>query len=167
VEYVEVELAWWHVVWDDAARKQFKTPWYGTGWFRWRVWRCKEAGLANLEWQRNLRWKEEECGADSPNIGQLTQQAIKAQEVLDLYKWWTEVYRNRPDPYEASGWSEYCEASRIANGGKLSFSSDKSPELKKMSDKAMKLLDKIERSYEKEDEEMLIRLIKVRKGLWT
>lgn len=167
VDYVEIELAWWHVVWDTEARKQFSTPWYGTGWFRWRVWRSKEAGLANLEWQRNLRWKEEECAPDSPNIGQLTGQAIKAQEILDLYKWWTEVYRNRPDPYEASGWSDYCDASRIANGGKLSFSPDKSPELKKMSDKASKLLDKIERSYEKEDEEMMIRLIKVRKGLWT
>jgi hypothetical protein len=167
VDFVEVELAWWHVVWDDKAYKEFHAPWYSRGWFRWRTWRSPEAGLANLEWQRNLRWKEDEVGPDSKNLGQLTPQAVKAQEILDLYKWWTEVYRNRPDPYEASGWSAYCEASREANGGRLSFSSDKTPELRKMSNKAHKLLRKIEEAYEKEDEEMMIRLIKVRHGLWT
>ncbi len=167
VDFVEVELAWWHIAWDEDARKQFKSPWYATGWFRWRTWRSPEAGLANLEWQRQLRWKEEEVGPDSKNLGELTPQAVKAQEILDLYKWWTETYRNRPDPYEASGWSAYCEASREANGGRLSWGGDKSPELKKMSNKAHKLLRKIEESYEKEDEAMMIRLIKVRHGLWT
>lgn len=167
VDFVEVELAWWHIAWDDAARKQFQAPWYARGWFRWRTWRNPECGLANLEWQRNLRWKEDEVGPDHKDLGKLTQQAIKAQEILDLYIWWTTTYRNRPDPHDASGWTEYCEASRLANGGKLSWSGDKSPELKKMSDKAHKLLQKIEAAYEKEDEQMMIRLIKVRHGLWT
>jgi hypothetical protein len=39
--------------------------------------------------------------------------------------------------------------------------------LKKASDKAHKLLQKIEAAYEKEDEEMMIRLIKIRQSLWT
>jgi hypothetical protein len=168
VDFVEVELAWWHVVWDDKAYKEFRAPWYSRGWFRWRTWRSPEAGLANLEWQRNLRWKEDEVGPDSKSLGQLTQQAVKAQEILDLYTWWTTVYPNRPEPHDASGWTEYCEASRAANGGKLSWSGkDKTPELKKMSDKSLKLLRKIEADYEKEDEAMMIRLIKVRHGLWT
>jgi hypothetical protein len=167
VDFVEVELAWWHIAWDDEARKQFEAPWYARGWFRWRTWRSAECGLANLEWQRNLRWKEDEVGPDFKGLGELTPQAVKAQEILDLYTWWTTTYRNRPDPHDASGWTEYCEASRLANGGKLSWSGDKSPELKKMSDKAHKLLEKIEAAYEKEDEQMMIRLIKVRHGLWT
>jgi hypothetical protein len=167
VDFVEVELAWWHVVWDDKAYKEFRAPWYSRGWFRWRTWRSPEAGLANLEWQRNLRWKEDEVGPDSKSLGQLTQQAVKAQEILDLYTWWTVTYRNRPDPYEASGWTAACEAQRAANGGKLSFSEPKDPALKKASDKAHKLLRKIEADYEKEDEQMMIRLIKVRHGLWT
>ena len=167
-DFVEVELAWWHLAWaDEADRAKYKAPWWRFGWWNVRLWRCPQAGLDNLEWQRNLRWKDDEVGSDSPNLGQLTPQAIKAQEILDLYNWWTQVYRNRPDPMDASGWSAYCEASRKANGGKLSFSGDKSPELKKMSDKAHKLLRKIEAAYEKEDEEMMIRLIKVRHGLWT
>jgi len=97
-----------------------------------------------------------------------TGQATSAKEIKDLYLWWTTVYPNRPDPHDASGWSDYCEASRIANGGKLSWSGgDKSPELKKQSDKSLKLLQKIEAAYEKEDEAMLIRLIKIRNSLWT
>jgi hypothetical protein len=84
-----------------------------------------------------------------------------------LYTWWTVTYRNRPDPYEASGWTAACEAQRAANGGKLSWNTPKDPTLKKQSDKAHKLLRKIEADYEKEDEQMMIRLIKVRHGLWT
>ena len=168
VDFVEVELAWWHIAWDEEARKKFKSPFWASGWFRWRTWRCPEAGLENLEWQRNLRWSANELGKDNPEVGKLTHQAINAQEILDLYKWWTEVYPNRPDPHDASGWSAYCEASRLANGGKLSWmGSDKSPELKKMGDKALKLTTKIEKQYEDEDEKMMIRLIKIRNSLWT
>jgi hypothetical protein len=167
-DFVEVELAWWHVVWDDEAAKKFQAPWYSRGWFRWRTWRSPECGLANLEWQRQLRFNEDEGFAKGdPHIGQLTPQAIKAQEILDLYTWWTETYRNRPDAYEASGWTAACEAQRVANGGKLSWNTPKDPVLKKAQNRAHKLLQKIEAAYEKEDEDMMIRLIKVRHGLWT
>jgi len=168
VDFVEVELAWFHIAWSDRNEKnKYKAPFWATGWFRWRTWRCVQAGLDNLEWQRNLRWSEAEgFEPGDKNIGKHTPQAIKAQEILDLYTWWTDTYRNRPDPYEASGWHEYCERTKELNGGKL-FGRKKTPELQKMSDKAHKLLQKIEVAYEKEDEAMMIRLIKVRHGLWT
>jgi hypothetical protein len=167
VDFVEVELAWWHIAWDDEARKQFQAPWYARGWFRWRTWRNAECGLANLEWQRNLRWTEDEVGKDFKDLGELTPQAVKAQEILDLYTWWTTTYRNRLDPYEASGWTAACEAQREANGGKISWGIPKDPVFKKAQTKAHKLLQKIEADYEAEDEAMMIRLIKVRHGLWT
>ena len=167
-DFVEVELAWWHIAWaEEDEKKKYNAPFWATGWFRWRNWRCPQAGLDNLEWQRNLVWTKDEVGEDSPNLGKPTYQAVKAQEILDLYKWWTDTYRNRPDPYEASGWSAVCEEQRAENGGKLSWHSPKSPALKKKSNQAHKLLQKIEAAYEKEDEEMMIRLIKVRHGLWT
>jgi len=166
-DFVEVERAWFHVAWDPVARKEFQAPFYATGWFRWRTWRSPAAGLANLEWARNLRFTEDEVGKDSKLIGQQTTQARNAEEILALYKWWTEVYRNRPDPYEASGWTEYCEASRAANGGSLSWSHAKDPKLKKQGARAHKLLCKIEQDYEKENEQMLIRLVKIRNSLWT
>ena len=168
VDFVEIELAWWHIAWaDENEKKKYNAPFWATGWFRWRTWRCPQAGLDNLEWQRNLVWTKDEVGEDSPNLGKPTHQAVKAQEILDLYKWWTETYRNRPDPYDISGWTAVCEEQRLENGGKLSWGSPKSPALKKKSDRAHKLLQKIEADYEKEDEAMMIRLIKVRHGLWT
>ena len=170
VDYVEIELAWWHLCWESKEeRAKYNMPWWAAGWWRVRTWRCPQAGLDNLEWQRNLRWKEDEVGSDSPNIGKPTPQAVAAQEILDLYKWWTEVYRNRPDPMDASGWSAYCDACRdeLGDGVMAMLKDTKSPKLKKQGDKAHKLLRKIEAAYEKEDEEMLIRLIKIRNSLWT
>jgi hypothetical protein len=38
---------------------------------------------------------------------------------------------------------------------------------RKASDKAHKLLRKIEAAYQKEDEQMMIRLIRIRESLWT
>lgn len=166
VDFVEVELAWWHIAWDDEAQAKYQAPFWARGWFRWRTWRNAECGLENLEWQRQLRWTKNEVGADSTELGKLTPQAIKAQEILDLYTWWTEVYPKRPDPYEASGWSDYCEAKRNLNDGRL-FGSKETPELKKQGTKALKLSGKIEQQYEREDEAMMIRLIKIRQGLWT
>jgi len=168
VDFVEVELAWWHIAWADKAEKEkYKAPFWATGWFRWRIWRCPQAGLDNLEWQRNLRWTEDEVGPDHKELNKLTPQAIKAQEILDLYTWWTKIRPARSDAYDASGWTKACEAQRIANGGKLSWCSPKDPVLKKAQTKAHKLLQKIEADYESEDETMMIRLIKVRHGLWT
>lgn len=154
-EFVETELAWWHIAWDDEAREKYKPPFWAKGWFRIRTWRCPEAGLANLEWQMALK------DGDKP-----TQQALNAREIYDLYTWWTQIYHNRPDPYEISGWSEICEEVRVANGGKLSLGS--APKhLQSKQNKALKITQKIEEDYEKEDERMMIRLIKIRNSLWT
>jgi hypothetical protein len=101
-----------------------------------------------------------------PNYGKPTPQAVRAKEIKELYVWWTETYRNRPDPYDASGWTAYCELSRLANGGKL-FGNKETPALKKASAKSLKELQKIEAAYEREDTAMMIRLIKIRDALWT
>ena len=167
VDFVEIETAWSHIAWgekEDTAK--YNPPFYASGWWRWRTWRCPEAGLDNLKWQSELIHNEEYC-KDEPYYMKPTPQAVKAQEILALYTWWTGVYPNRPDAYNASGWTDYCEASRLSNGGKINWSSDKSPELKKQSSKAHKALQKLEADYEKEDTDMMIRLIKVRHGLWT
>ena len=167
VDFVEIETAWSHIAWgekEDTAK--YNPPFYATGWWRWRTWRCPQAGIDNLTWQSELIHNEDYC-KDQPYYMKPTPQAVKAQEILALYKWWTEVYPNRPDAYDASGWTDYCEASRLSNGGKINWSSDKSPALKKQSSKAHKALQKLEADYEKEDTDMMIRLIKVRHGLWT
>jgi len=167
VDFVEIESAWSHIAWGDKeARAKYDPPFYASGWWRWRVWRSPQAGLDHLNWAMTLtneEWLEE----DKKGEAVPTSQALAAKEIKELYTWWTVTYRNRPDPYDASGWTAYCEANRIANGGRLNFGGDKNPELKKASDKAHKLLQKIEAAYEKEDEAMMIRLIRIRDALWT
>ena len=168
VNFVEVESAWSHIAWGSKEdRAKYDPPFYASGWWRWRTWRCPQAGLDHLDWAMSLTYNEDWLSKDDPKFGKPTPQAIRAKELKELYVWWTETYRNRPDPMDASGWTAYCEAQRAANGGKLSFSAIKDPVLKKQSDKAHKLLQKIEAAYEKEDEQMMIRLIKIRDALWT
>jgi hypothetical protein len=168
VDFVEVESAWMHIAWSDEGKAKYKAPFWASGWFRWRTWRCPQAGLDHLDWAMSLTYGSDYPGmVDEDKQNKPTPQAVRAKEIKELYTWWTVTYRNRPDPYDASGWTDYCEAARLANGGKLFFGTDKSPELKKASDKAHKLLQKIEAAYEKEDEAMMIRLIKARDSLWT
>jgi len=172
VDFVEIELAWWHVAWDENARKKFVAPWWAWGWFRWRTWRKPECGLANLEWQRNLIHNEEWVEKDSPDFGKPTHQAIKAQEILDLYTWWTVERPKRVDPHEASGWSAYCDEGRkeLDEDGEpygLFGRGERTPEEKERVSKMLDECHKIEQAHETEDEEMMIRLIKVRHGLWT
>jgi hypothetical protein len=167
-DYVEIELAWWHLAWSNKEeRAKYNMPWWAVGWWRVRTWRCPQAGLDNLDWQSKLTWTDEEVGSDHSELGKPTPQAIKAREILALYRWWTETYRNRPDPYDASGWTQVCEQIREENDGSLSFSDPKNPALKEAKDNSFKRLQEIEQQYEAEDEEMLIRLIKVRHALWT
>jgi hypothetical protein len=167
VDFVEVEQAWHHCLWSDDMKNKYNVPWYRKGWLRWRTWRCPEAGLEYLNWAAGLK-VDEHMGSEpgSKGYGEPTYQAKAAKEIIELYTWWTVTYRNRPDPYDASGWTEYCEKAREFNGGKL-FGSKTTPELRKMSDKSHNLLRKIEAAYQKEDEQMMIRLIRIRESLWT
>ena len=169
VDFVEVEQAWSHIAWGSKEdRKKYDAPFYATGWWRWRTWRCPQAGLDHLDWAMSLTMTEDwGVEKDSPNYGQPTSQALVAKEIKELYTWWTTTYRNRPDPMDASGWSEYCDALRKEFGDGWIGISSKDPVTKKAGDKALKLLHKIEKAYEKEDTEMMIRLIKIRDSLWT
>jgi hypothetical protein len=166
VDFVEIESAWSHIAWGSKEdRAKYNPPFWASGWFRWRTWRCPQAGIDHLDWAMtltNIDW----CGPDHPEYGKPTGQAIRAKEIKELYTWWTVTRPARPDAYEVSGWTDYCEKARELNGGKL-FGGKSTPELKKLSDKSHKLLQKIEDAYEKEDEAMMIRLIKARDSLWT
>jgi hypothetical protein len=166
VDFVEVESAWSHIAWGDKeARAKYDPPFYATGWFRWRTWRCPQAGIDHLDWAMTLT-NTDWCGPEHPDYGKPTGQALRAKEIKELYTWWTVDRPARPDAYEVSGWTDYCEKSRELNDGRL-FGGKSTPELKKLSNKSHKLLQKIEDTYEKEDEAMMIRLIKARDSLWT
>jgi hypothetical protein len=165
VDYVEVELAWWNIALDDEAKARYKSPWYSTGWWRWRTWRSKESGLDNLAWQMTCD-NRDYTPEDDPRYGELTHQAHAAAEILALYTWWTEERPLRVDPMEASGWSDYCEQKR-AKGGSL-FADIESDSGEKIDTGPMHdMINELEARYEQEDTDMMIRLIKVRHSLWT
>ncbi len=168
VNFVEIESSWNYIIWDEEARKKYDPPFTAAGWFRLRNWRSSEAGIASLEWQTKLV-KDEDWGYEKehPEYGTPTHQAISAKEALELYNWWKNIRPNRPDPYDVSGWSIICDKRRERNNGEFWWSEDETKEEREDSNKALKISNKLEEEYEDEDEKMLIKLIKIRRSLWT
>lgn len=109
---------------------------------RW-FFREPEKGLEYLRWEANLT--EKESGLN---------QASTAETIMELYSWWINVRPNRVDPYEESGWYALCKT-------------DKYHRNTKETTKALDECTRIEKEQEDEDTEMLIKLIKIREGLWT
>lgn len=115
----------------------------------------REAGLAHLEWEMEL------TDADFDGPGDPTPQAIAAREIKDLYVWWKDIYPNRPDPYDVTGWTEYCASKEYP------FAPEKD-DAERMAVRAMlKNIQALVEQQENEETEMLIRLIKIRKEMWT
>lgn len=169
VDFVEIETAWSNIAWSQEARERYKPPFWASGWFRWRVWRSPEAGIDHLEWAAQLTNKDYVEPSD-PDYGKLTPQAVAAREILDLYHWWTQERPARADPHEASGWTAVCDRRRARDrDDSLSIfnDDDETAEERRETRRALALCQKIEAAYEREDERMLIRLIKIRNHLWT
>lgn len=168
VDFVEIEQAWHYVVWDAAAQKQYQVPWWAKGWFRWRTWRSKEAGMAYLEWASGLTMKED-MGVypNDEKYGQPTYQAQASLEIIELYKWWTEEYPNRPDVHDVSGWHDICNRRRATSDDFLGLGQNETEEEKEEIRKALDLSQEIEDKYKQEEEDMMIRLIRIRESLWA
>ena len=136
-DFVEVECAC-HNYRFSADRN--KVPWLRRAGLI-RNWRSPEAGIQYLEWSAQQD--------DSPEYARC------AKEVLELYYWFVNDYLKRKDVYEVTGWTEHCANTKLG---------------RELTEEARRILDSIselEDQRDKEDEEMMIRLIKVRKALWT
>ena len=181
VDFVEIEKAWMMVIWgQEENQKKFGYKWYEmNGWTSWFASekRHPEAGLAHLEWEMSLirddSWygENEEAIAEAKEKGEygtLTGQALAAKEQYELYNWWKNIRPNRPDPHDASGYSVYFAKLEAKHDGDfLAGLDDQDSELAEEGRKCSLSCHEIEEAYEKEDEEMLIRLIKIRRSLWT
>ena len=174
VDFIEVEKAYHHCVCDDEKRAQYQLPWWRGGWYwlRWGVWRCPEAGLDYLDWESSLKFDDEWMDKADPKYGTSTPQALAAMEQKRLYEWWKNIRPNRPDPYDESGWSEFCERRRAARADEEDDSwsmlfDDKTDEERAESKRLLDMLNDIEKRYDDEDEAMMVVLIKIRQSLWT
>lgn len=157
VDFIEIEKAWMNVAFSDEAKKQFKVPfWRRMYLLRWAAWRCPEAGLAHL------KWEIEEC--DHPS------QSESAKEQLALYNWW-KARSSRPDPWDVP--AKVSNEIDAIYGKEISrdwFFSERSKINDFHKDKYRSALDEasaLEQKYQDEDDEMLLRLIKIRHHLWT
>lgn len=107
----------------------------------------KELGLQHLNWEIE---NDEEFFPE--------QQKVSAKEVKELYLWWTETRPSRIDPYD-----KYEEERDKFSGSILNMDGKNKKKMLAL----YKKIGKLEDQYEKEDDAMLIRLMNVRRNLWT
>lgn len=140
VDFIEEEKARHYQAWHEDLDHTYRSP---------------EDGIKYLEWAMNLTEDRH-----------FSYQAISAQEQYALYKWWTETRPNRPDPWAASGYNDFYDKHRITLEddwlGHTLSESDKQEQRR-----LFKVIGQIEQQYEDEDTNMLIRLVQIRKDLWT
>ena len=120
--------------------------------------KMEQPGVSHLIW---------EIGLDADNSIN-NQQSANALEQYELYNWWTNIRPFRVDSFETPEHNAYWKLRNDIYGSDCFFCEDKdTPELKKAQKIANKLTDKLEKQYSKEDEDNLIRLMKIRQSLWT
>ena len=160
VDFIELEKAWMMINNSEKNDAKYHVPWHQKHYLlRWTQWRCPQAGIDYCMWEASL---------DHPDLlpeERADAQAHAAREQLALYNWWKQIRPSRPDAYDASGWTEIMDESERL-GYKI-FDDNQPPELRKRISAASDAAHKIETEYEQEDEEMLLRLIRIRKSLWT
>jgi hypothetical protein len=122
----------------------------------------REAGLKYLDWEISLVHEKGELREENYDlIGKPTSQAKGAKNIKEIYLWWKDVRPNRPDPMDISGWSEYCATKKDM------FDPEEDEEKHKQVRVMLDTITKIEKTYNDEDTEMLTRIIKGRRGMWT
>jgi len=168
-DYVEIELSWKTMVFDESAKKKYSLPFFSNGLFRIKNYRNRDAGLDHLRWEKGLTNDESMGYKPSDSIyGTLTDQAIRAKEIEELYLWWTQIRPLRQDSMDESGWSAYCEKMKhLKKDGFWINSMQLTDEEQQEQKNILQKVNDLDNQHMKEDEEMLIRLVKIREGLWT
>ena len=148
--------------------------------------RSQHLGVRYLLWEVSLKMDEQWFGIyedstideiakahNDPKWMTPTHQAIAALEILERYCWWKFIRPMRPDPMDLSGFSDLFEQKRQRekelnpDAGIWELMMERTDDEREAFSAASLRNGEIEKQYDVEDTEMLIRLIKVRKNLWT
>lgn len=157
VDFIEVEMAWHHVCWaSEEERQKYHVPfWRRHRLLRFKRWRNPQAGIDHLKWEMTL---------EEP-----THQRERAFELMFLYTWWKKR-ANRKDEWEETGLRAFWDSMDTKYGdewlglGKKSLmTSAERQEYDRLSDAVRKM----EEDRHQEDDDMLIRLVKLRRTMWT
>lgn len=154
VDFVEIEKAHMQYVFCENTDPR---PWYSRRPFRFFSHRDAQAGLEYLDWEMSLDTNQDD---QELNLGQ----AQAAREIHHLYIWWKHVRPQRLDPHDASGWTAYCKENYENQNRDFLDEPNVDPE---KAQECLRRLREIEQQHEQQDQEYLIRLIKVRSHLWT
>ena len=145
VDYVECELAHMQQIGLPGKRSH----------------RSRELGIEHLDWEIGLIGTEDMGFREGePGYMEPMSQSISAREQKELYLWWKDVRPNRPDPGDASDWNEIWERERGTSY------EDYNNHSKEYHAAAMRS-NEIEEEYHGEDDAMLVRLVGVRRSMWT
>lgn len=144
-DYVEGEMSWMALICSDDERA--KIPWW-MSMNRYHKKHCKRLALGYLTyWEKVSEEEADRVWCMTPEALYDTRREDK--EILDLYLWWIETRPNRPDPYDGCYESKPGYVKAIVPNEKLEEAFNQ------------------EMAYDKEDDEMLVRLVNIRRRLWT
>jgi len=157
VDFIEVEKA--HMQRWNSDEK-FKTP-------------NAAKGLEYLGWEIALRGTpayESDDNFDEPDhIHNI--QSDKAQEILALYWWWKHIRPKRVDPWDESGMEDFYAKNKPKDEDHDSMwimrNNILTAKQEQEHNNHRDMMTKIEQDHHDEDTDMMIRLIKLRRDLWT
>lgn len=154
-DFVEAEQAWASHRWIENEKWYLKLRIVRR--IRKYRFRDPEAGIKSLEWASTL---------DDPNLPpheRCDHQAVAARETLALYYWWV---KDRP-ARKSVEYPIFVKETASDETDDIFDFDHTTPEFKARMDEYYAEQSKLDELWDKEDDDMLIRLIKIRHGLWT
>lgn len=156
-DFVEVELAWHTYAWSDERKKSGFFERHFTFIYRLlNPFRSREWAMKYFDWASTL---------DDPNLPpheRCDHQARDAREIRELYLWWVDKRPTRKE-FETPEYSDQG----LGIMSSLDDDFDRNAEDFKAFSNVMAQNEDLNKQWDEEDTEMFIRLIKVRKSLWT
>jgi len=155
VDYVEIECANMAQIIDKhklIAERGWKHSCLSQ-MIKVKEFRSRKLGMKHLEWETTLADTSLTVNSCSP------EQAARAVQIIILYTWWKDVYPYREEiqsPDSSINLNILSKKWKNAN-----------PEMSKKVDQWTRDTWRQEQDWDEEEEEMLIALMKIRKGLWT
>ncbi len=106
------------------------------------------AGTKYLDWEISL-------GDESP------MQSSSAKEIKEIYTWIKDIYPNRPDIYDVTGWSAHC------NNKEFIVDDEKDDAYQQNVREMINQIQTLEQQYSDEVTDYLTRIVKIREDMWT